>query len=98
MSITRIRRLERKLPAVDAATGFFVVGSKEQGLALQERYRRSGQDVPLCFVTGISQEKPLWIADAGQPGGDHALGALSEEELHAMLAAVRRQRMVMAIS
>ena len=93
MSITRIRRLERKLPAIDAATGFFVVDTEEHAVALQERYRRSGQDVPQCFVTGISRERPLWISDAGQPGGDHALGALSEEELHAMLAAVRRQHM-----
>ena len=30
-----------------------------------------------------------WIADAGQ-----SLGALSEEELHAMLGAVREQKMV----
>lgn len=88
MSLTRIRRLERKLPAVDAATGFFVVGSDEHALALQERYRRSGQDVPQCFVTGISREKPLWIADA-----DQSLGALSEEELHAMLVGVREQKM-----
>jgi len=84
----RMSRLEQRLPAVDLARGYFVVGSQDQADELAVRYAAAGHQVPACLVTGIGRERPLWVPLEPYPGRQDPLREITDEELNAVLRVV----------